>query len=53
MIDPFATEVGAEVLGVDIVEPTLDIEEEQGDFATWALEGTDCVGESGAGIKRG
>jgi len=43
VIDPFASEVGAEDCGVNIVEPTLNIEEERGDFASWALEGTDCV----------
>jgi len=53
VIDPFASEVGAEDLGVEVVEPTLNIEEERGDTATWALEGTDRVGESRAGVKQG
>ena len=53
MIDPFASEVGAEDLGVDIDEPTLNIEEERGDFATRALEGTDRLSESRAGVKQG
>jgi len=53
VIDPFASEVGAQDLAVNIVVPTLNIEKEQGDFATWALESVDSVGESRAGIKRG
>jgi len=53
VIDPFVTEVRAEDLGVNIVKPTFDIKKERGDFAIRALEGMDCVGESGAGVKRG
>jgi len=53
VIDPFASEIGAEDLGVDIVKTTLNIEEEQGDFATRALEGMDPVGESQTGVERG
>jgi len=53
VIDPFASEVGAEDLGVDIVQPTLNIEEKREDFATRALEGTDYVGESSTGVKPG
>jgi len=34
VIDPFAAKVRGEDLGVNNVEPPLDIEEERGDFAT-------------------
>jgi len=53
VIYPFASEIGAEALGVDIDETTLYIEEKRGDFATRALAGTDRVGESRAGVERG
>ena len=52
MIDPFALEVRAEDLGINIVETTLDVKKERGDFAARALEGTHCVGEGSTGIKR-
>jgi len=53
VVDPFGSKVRGEDLGFDIVIPMLDIEEKRGDFATRALEGADCVGESGAGVERG
>jgi len=43
VIDPLVSEVGAEDRGIDIVKTSFNIEEEQGDFATRALEGTDRV----------
>ena len=53
MIAPFASEIGAEDLGVDMAETTLNMDEERGDFATRPLEGTEPVGKSRTGIERG
>ena len=43
----------AEDVSVHIVEPSLDVQEERGDLAGWALGGAACVDESGACVKRG
>jgi len=53
VIDPFLSGVRAEDLGINIVETTLNVENEQGDFAAQGLEGTHCVHEGSTGIKRG
>jgi len=53
VVDPFASEIGAEDLGVDIVETAFNIKEERGDDATRGLEGAYRIGESRTGIKRG
>ena len=52
VVDPFASEIGAEDLGVNIVETAFNIKEERADFATRGLEGTYCIGESRTGIER-
>ena len=51
--DALGAEGLAEDVGIHIVEPSLDVQEERGDLAGWALEGADCVDKSGACIKRG
>ena len=53
MGDAFRAEGLTEDDGIHIVEPSLDVQEERGDLASWALEGADCVDKSGACIKRG
>jgi len=53
VVDPLASEIGAEDLGVEIVETAFNIKEERGDFATRSLEGTYRIGESQTGIERG
>ena len=53
MGDAFRAEGLTEDVGIHIVEPSFDVQEEGGDLTGWALEGADCVDQSGACIKRG
>ena len=53
MGDALGAEGLTENVGIHIVEPFLDVQEERGDLTGWALEGADCVDKSGACIKRG
>ena len=53
MGDTFGTEGLAEDVGITIVEPTFDVQEERGDLAAGALGSADCVDKSEAWVVGG
>ena len=53
MINPFGAQGEAEDIGVNVVEATFNVKEEQRDFEGRALQCTHCVCEGGACIKGG